>query len=93
MPHSLLIERLKSGEMPPTEKKVPAEKIALIERWIAAGAPAGRLEPDKLPDGIDITPDERAYWLFQSIRRLDPPQTAAADRARTAIDAFLLACA
>ena len=34
---SLLIERLKSGEMPPGEKKVPAEQIALIERWIADG--------------------------------------------------------
>src|SRR6516225_1272295 len=42
---SLLIERLKAGEMPPTEKKVPADKIALIEQWIAAGAAVGRDEP------------------------------------------------
>jgi hypothetical protein len=27
---SLMVERMKSGEMPPTEKKVPAEKIALL---------------------------------------------------------------
>ena len=38
---SLLIERLKAGEMPPSEKKVPADKIPVIEQWIAAGAPWG----------------------------------------------------
>src|SRR5262245_5140497 len=38
-PHkSALVERLKAGEMPPTEKKVPAKDIAVIERWIATGA-------------------------------------------------------
>jgi hypothetical protein len=30
--------------MPPAGKKVPPEKIALIERWIAAGAKANREE-------------------------------------------------
>src|SRR5262249_55738551 len=44
---SLLVQRLKAGEMPPTEKKVPADKVAAIERWVAAGAPAGRDEPDR----------------------------------------------
>src|SRR5215207_4345880 len=32
---SLLVERMKSGEMPPGEKKVPAEQIAVVEKWIA----------------------------------------------------------
>src|SRR5215468_10178652 len=32
---SLLVERMKSGEMPPVGKKVPAEQIAVIEKWIA----------------------------------------------------------
>ena len=88
---SLLLERLRAGEMPPGEVKVPADKIAVIERWIAAGAHALRDEPDKLPLGIDITPDERAYWFFQPIRRLDPPKFADADRVRTPIDAFVVA--
>jgi mono/diheme cytochrome c family protein len=88
---SRLLERIKAGEMPPSEKKVPAEQIAVIERWIAAGAPARRDEPAKLPPGIDITPQERAYWCFQPIRRAEPPKFAAADRVRTPIDAFVLA--
>jgi hypothetical protein len=89
--NSHLVKRIKSGEMPPTAVKVPADKIAIIERWIAAGAPAKRDEPDQLPPGIDITPDERAYWFFQPVRRPEPPQFAAADRVRTPIDAFVLA--
>jgi hypothetical protein len=89
--HSLLLQRLKSGEMPPGEKKVPADKIAVIERWIAAGALTRRDEPEKLPPGIDIAPEERAYWFFQPLRRVEPPATSATERVRTPIDAFLLA--
>jgi hypothetical protein len=88
---SLLVRRLKAGEMPPTEKKVPADKIAVIERWVAAGAPTGRDERTQLPPGIDITPAERAFWSFQPVRRPDPPKFAVTDRVRTPIDAFVLA--
>jgi hypothetical protein len=86
---SLLIERLKNAEMPPWEKKVPPEQIALIERWIAAGAVAKRKEPERLDPGIDMTPEERAYWAFQPIRRPAPPTAGPSDRVRTPIDAFV----
>ncbi len=89
--HSLLIERMKSGEMPPGEKKVPADKIAVIEHWIKAGAIALRPEPEKLAPGFDITPDERAYWFYQPLKRPEPPKFAANDRVRTPVDAFVLA--
>jgi hypothetical protein len=101
---SLLIERMKSGEMPPSEKKVPADKIPVIEQWIAAGALVGRDEPEQLPPGIDITPEERGFWSFQPIKRPETPQLAntvpdpsqlaqqpQADVVRTPIDAFVLA--
>ena len=88
---SLLLARLKSGEMPPTEKKIPHEQIILIEKWIAAGAPARSDEPDQLPPGIDISSEERAYWFFQPIGSPKPPQFAASERVRTPVDAFLLA--
>jgi hypothetical protein len=88
--HSLLLQRLKTGEMPPGEKKVPADKIAVIERWIATGALTRHDEPEKLPPGIDITAEERAYWFFQPIHPGEPPSFTAADRVRTPIDAFLL---
>ncbi|HVW37406.1 MAG TPA: c-type cytochrome domain-containing protein, partial [Pirellulales bacterium] len=101
---SLLLARMKAGEMPPGEKKVPGDKIALVERWLAAGAVTLRDEPEQLPPGIDITPEERAFWAFQPIKRNDPPQLPGvvgdemqlaaqpqADLVRTPIDAFLLA--
>jgi len=101
---SLLVERMKAGEMPPTEKKVPADKIAVIEQWIAAGAVVGRNEPESLPPGIDITPEERAFWSFQPIKRPEPPSLAntvanpsqlaqepGADIVRSPIGAFVLA--
>jgi hypothetical protein len=88
---SLAVERMRSGEMPPHAKKVPADQIAVIERWIAAGAVTGRSEPETLPPGIDITPEERAFWFFQPLGRPTPPQLASAERVRTPIDAFVLA--
>ena len=88
---SLLLERLQADEMPPGEKKLPASMRAVIERWVADGCRAGRTEPESLPAGIDITPEDRAYWCFQPIRRPALPALTARDRVRTPIDAFVLA--
>src|SRR6185503_17229873 len=88
---SLLLQRMKSGEMPTTEKKVPPEMIAVVEKWIAAGAAARRAEPTALPPGIDITPDERAYWFYQPLKATEPAKIGPAERIRTPIDAFMLA--
>ena len=87
---SLLLTRLKAGEMPPGEEKVPADQIAIFEKWIAAGALTARAEPEKLDPGIGITPEERAFWSFQPIKRPEVPEYTEADRVRTPIDALLL---
>jgi hypothetical protein len=89
---SLLIQRMKSGEMPPGEKRVPADQVAVGERWIAAGAPARGDEPATLPPGLGITAEERAFWFYQPLKR--PAVPAVADpnaRVRNPIDAFVLA--
>lgn len=88
---SLLIERIIEGEMPPGEKKLSAEKVAVIEKWIANGAKTLRDEPESLPDGIDITPEERAYWFFQPLQTHEVPEFTAEQRVRTPIDAIILA--
>ena len=75
---SLLIERLRSGDMPPGDdpaKKVPAADIEIIARWIAAGTVTARAEPEVLTDADLITEEERAWWSFQPIRRPVPPVT------------------
>ena len=88
---SLLLSKVRGGEMPPGEKKVPPEKIQIIERWIATGAATLKDEPLTLEPGIGITAEERAYWAFQPIRRLEPPSVMAANRVSNPIDSFVLA--
>src|SRR5207244_9284819 len=65
--------------------------VAVIGRWIAAGARGARPEPQEIATGLQITPEERAFWSFQPIRRPAVPKVEAASRVRTPIDAFLLA--
>ena len=64
-------------------------------RRSSSGSPRGRrrsaTEPESLPPGIGITPEERAYWAFQPLRRPEPPPSGPDDRVRTPIDAFVLA--
>ncbi|MFN5075524.1 MAG: PSD1 and planctomycete cytochrome C domain-containing protein, partial [Planctomyces sp.] len=87
---SLLLQLIRSGEMPPGEKKMAAADAAVLEQWIAAGAPTLRDEPAQLPPGLGITEEERSYWAFQPIRRPVVPEFDAALRIRTPIDALLM---
>ncbi|MFO0906135.1 MAG: PSD1 and planctomycete cytochrome C domain-containing protein [Pirellulales bacterium] len=90
---SLLVHRIRDGEMPPGEKKLPAAELETIRRWIADGAKTARPEPEMLDEGIGITPEEREFWAFQPLQRPATPALSAADaaRQRTPIDAFILA--
>src|SRR5262245_28367969 len=59
---SLLLERVKSGEMPPGKKKLSAAEIDTLKRWIAAGAKVEVVEPETLATGFAITEDDRRWW-------------------------------
>lgn len=71
---SLLIDRIRSGEMPPGEGGVPEAEIELLEQWIAAGAPTARAEPETIGPGVPLLPEERQWWSFQPLVRPDVPQ-------------------
>lgn len=86
---SYLLDRVKSGEMPPGEAHVPEEKIATLERWIAEGAKTLRPEPETIGPGIPITLEERSFWAFQPIERPELPTLENDQRSRTPIDRFL----
>ncbi len=88
---SHLLQRIKSGEMPPSEKKVPAEKIALITKWIKDGAPTLRVEPDNLPPGIGITEEERNYWFFKPLLEPKVPDLTLDQKKVAPLDSFILA--
>ncbi len=87
---SLLLQRIVSAEMPPGEAHLPAEKIELLERWLAAGAKTERPEPEQIGPGIPITREDREYWAFRPVARPEVPAFAPEMRARTPIDALLL---
>ncbi|MFO0952816.1 MAG: PSD1 and planctomycete cytochrome C domain-containing protein [Isosphaeraceae bacterium] len=87
---SLLVERVTEGEMPPGEKKLPKEMLAVLQRWVADGCRTDRAEPESLPPGINITPEDRAYWFFQPLKRPAVPQVKDPARVRTPVDAFVL---
>jgi mono/diheme cytochrome c family protein len=88
---SLLVQRLRSGEMPPGKTKLRPADVAVIERWIAAGAGTARPEPKTLAVGFAPSSEELEHWAFQPIRRPAVPAVKAAGRVRTPVDAFLLA--
>ncbi|MCA9160201.1 MAG: DUF1549 domain-containing protein, partial [Planctomycetales bacterium] len=70
---SYLLELVSSGEMPPGEVHLPAEKVQLIEQWITAGAPTLRPEPEKIGLGVPLSVEDRSYWAYQPIVAALPP--------------------
>lgn len=86
---SRLWQRVRDGEMPPQGRLDPAA-LQLLERWIAAGAPTERAEPEDPAAVGDITDAERSYWAFQPVRRPPLPAVAHPELLRSPIDAFLL---
>ncbi|MGH7134852.1 MAG: c-type cytochrome domain-containing protein, partial [Pirellulales bacterium] len=74
---SLLVEKIRSGEMPPIDKKLSAEQIATVVRWVASGAKTARPEPEQAGDAPLFTDEERNYWAFQPICRPTVPTCGA----------------
>ncbi len=87
---SRLYQVLVDGEMPPDEeKRLSAEEIETVGRWIEGGALVVEAEPDPLPapGEFHIFPGERAHWAFQPVRRPEPPADQGDDT--HPIDAFV----
>jgi mono/diheme cytochrome c family protein len=89
---SLLLDRVKSGEMPPGKKKLSAAEIDTLRKWIAGGAKVEAPEPETLATGFTITDEDRRWWAYQPVKRHAVPQFANPKfEVRSPIDAFLLA--
>ena len=88
---SYLLERIRSGEMPPGEHAVPKEEIQTIARWITSGAITARPEPEQIGPGLGITVEERSFWAFQPIARPEIlPAEQTNPRVRNPIDVLVL---
>ncbi|MBP85201.1 MAG: hypothetical protein CMJ64_00540 [Planctomycetaceae bacterium] len=88
---SLLVERVRSGEMPPIDKKLSDNEVETISKWIESGAQTARAEPESIGDDPVFTTEEREFWSFRSVHRPTVPKTSNTARLRTAIDNFILA--
>lgn len=91
-PHSsLLMDLVSNGQMPPgKDDKLSAEELALLRRWIKAGAPADE-KVVALSPHAQVTEADRSYWAFEPPRKSIEPPVSNEARARTPIDRFLLA--
>jgi hypothetical protein len=97
---SLIVEKIKSGEMPPKKllldakvKPVAPAELDKIARWIAEGAPEVAEPPDLASTDQDplVSAKDRQWWAFQPPRAASVPQVHHGDLVRNPIDAFVLA--
>lgn len=93
---SLLIEAVRYQnrdlQMPP-QNKLSDEHIAVLQKWVAMGAPDPR---EELPPAVSTGPtgmsiaDGRRFWSFLPVADPAVPVVAESDWGQTPIDAFVL---
>jgi hypothetical protein len=91
---SLLLEKLRGGEMPPKpDKPLTASEKSLICEWIQAGAVGAASESSSVAEKNEswLAAKDRLFWAFLTPVRPIVPQIRRAERARTPVDRFLLA--
>ncbi|MBG98741.1 MAG: hypothetical protein CMN58_00170 [Solibacterales bacterium] len=93
---SLVLHRIKSGEMPPPEMlfenqvRPPSnEEVEVLQRWIAEGAQDDN--PQQQPQLTKVSKDDQSFWAFKAPIRTKPPPVKHSGRVHNPIDQFLLA--
>lgn len=81
---SLLIARVRTGQMPPGGPKLDDAELTVLRKWVELGAPAAH--PDAVPTTSHISARDREHWAFQPPRRPAVPK-----KTSNPIDAFVLA--
>ena len=95
---SLLIDAVNHGEavqMPPTGK-LPPQAIVDLTEWVRMGAPWPREQISERPSAhnpgeFKLTPEDKAFWAFQSPRKPPIPSVVHTSWPRSPIDYFVLA--
>ncbi|HEV3143642.1 MAG TPA: DUF1549 domain-containing protein, partial [Gemmataceae bacterium] len=96
---SLVIKKVRAGQMPPRNRLVEASvkpiepvEIDTLARWIALGAPEVALEPDIATATQDplVTDNDREFWAFRPPRPVAVPTVKDTALVRNPIDAFIL---
>ena len=89
---SLIIEKIKSGEMPPENALKPTNQhLELLRSWIDEGASAQFNQPLNTEVSVSELPQQKKqWWAFQEPRRYPVPSVRNQNLVRTPVDAFLL---
>ncbi len=90
---SPLLQRLVDGTMPPEdEPRLSLDEIQVIRLWLDAGAPMDSYAAaDPSVTAPLVTDEDREYYAFRQLVRPGLPRVEQHERARTAIDHFVLA--
>ena len=90
---SPLLQRLVDGTMPPEdEPRLSLDEIQVIRLWLDAGAPMNSYAAaDPSVTAPLVTDEDREYYAFRQLVRPGLPRVEQHERARTAIDHFVLA--
>ena len=78
-------------KMPPAGK-LQDDEIAVLETWVRQGAVWGDTTHATIPAAAEyvITPEQRAFWSFQPVRKPEPPRVKDRSWTKSPIDAFVL---
>ncbi|HEV3341545.1 MAG TPA: PSD1 and planctomycete cytochrome C domain-containing protein [Pirellulales bacterium] len=96
---SLLLEKIRTGKMPPPDRLVEASvkpvdpaETEVIAQWIASGAPEVAIEPDVASASGDslVSDKDRDFWAFRPPQAAPPPAVRNVDQVRNPVDAFVL---
>ncbi|TLD71190.1 DUF1549 domain-containing protein [Phragmitibacter flavus] len=94
---SLFIEAVRyqnaDFQMPPKEK-LPDNEIALLEKWVAMGAPWPQTAEQAKAgarDEFGFTAEDRSLWSLQPLAKPTPPANVGQNWAKNSIDSFIAA--
>ena len=93
---SVLVQAARHAEgrakMPPTGR-LTDDEIRDLTTWVRDGAVWPTTEPVVVSKGsvYKISPEQRAFWSFQPVKKAPPPKARLALWSRNPIDAFVLA--
>jgi hypothetical protein len=84
---SLLIQAIRYQDddlqMPPKDKRLSEEQVAILEKWVRLGA----VDPREATVAVDVS---TKHWAFQPVRQPLFPQVKALDWVQSPIDLFVL---
>ncbi|HMJ64414.1 MAG TPA: DUF1549 domain-containing protein, partial [Candidatus Binatia bacterium] len=76
-------------QMPPKGKKLSDEQIRALTEWVKLGAPWPGSETNKVVARGRITDEDRKWWSFQPLRKVEPPRVEDNGWSRNDIDRFI----